>query len=258
MSARAALLALLLACASAAHAAPDRALFEWQQRPGAAVPRVVLRDEAGQDFPASRLFQGEPVILDLGYFHCPWLCGILRRDLLHALTASGLRAGRDYVLAAVSIDPHETLADASSAKAADLALSGNASGAAWHYLTGSSNAIAAISSAVGFRSEYDARFRQFLHPTGIVVLTGSGVVSGYLLGVGYSGGDLRTAVIRARDGGIAHAALPVLLLCFHYDPSTGRYTLAVIKLLRLFAVLTVATLAGLFVVLNRQRRGPAA
>ncbi|MBV9812333.1 MAG: hypothetical protein JO326_06250, partial [Acetobacteraceae bacterium] len=119
------------------------------------------------------------------------------------------------------------------------------------------DAIAAVTRSVGFHAEWDARIQQWMHPTGLVILTDTGAISSYLLGVGYSGGDLRTAVIRARSGGIAKAALPVLLLCFHFDAATGRYTLAVMKLLRLFAVLTVLTLVALFLVLSRSRRSGA-
>jgi protein SCO1 len=62
-------------------------------------------------------------------------------------------------------------------------------------------------------------------------------------------------VLKAGTGAIAQASLPVLLLCFHYDPATGRYTLAIEKVLRVMAGLTVVTLAGLLVALHRTRRG---
>jgi protein SCO1/2 len=61
-------------------------------------------------------------------------------------------------------------------------------------------------------------------------------------------------VIRARAGGIARAALPILLLCFHFDSSTGRYTLAVTKILRLMGLLTVALIATLVLVLTLTNR----
>ena len=84
----------------------------------------------------------------------------------------------------------------------------------------------------------------------------SEVVSSYLLGVGYRPGDMRVAVTRADRGGVAQAALPVLLLCFHYDPATGRYTLAIMKLLRLAAGITVITMGGtLFLAFRRGRSG---
>ncbi len=108
-----------------------------------------------------------------------------------------------------------------------------------------------MAQAVGFRSRWDADLQQFLHPTGMVVLTPAGTVSSYALGVGYPAADLRGALLRARDGAVAAAASPVLLLCFHFDPTTGRYTLAVLKLLQLAAGLTVLTIGGVLLALHR-------
>lgn len=244
-------LASLLCCGFAPASPRDAAEFAWRTAPGARLPlNTVLRDEAGHAVSLFQVFHGRPVILDLGYYHCPSLCGVVRADLFNALASSGLVGGRDYTLLAVSIDPAETANDAAEAKARDVALMPDA--ADWHYLTG---AAAPIEAAVGFHARYDARLRQFLHPAGLVVLTADGVVSGYLLGVGYSGGDLRAAVVRARDGGIAQAVLPVLLLCFHYDATTGRYTLAIEKVLRLMGLLTVATVGGLMLMLHRRWPG---
>ncbi|WP_428486433.1 SCO family protein [Rhodopila sp.] len=255
---RGAVTAVALLLPAAGHAAPDNPLdYAWKMNRGAQVPLgVTLHDEAGRDTTLGATFAGKPVILDIGYFHCPTLCGVVRADLLAALGTSGLREGRDYSLVSVSIDPKETSKDAADAKAADLAQAPFASGADWHYLTGPAAAVAAVKAAVGFRDRYDERFRQFLHPAGLVVLTKAGIVSGYLQGVGYSGGELRAAVLRAGQGGIAQAALPILLLCFHFDSSTGRYTLAIVKLLRLAGGLTVLTIVGLLVVLHRNRPAP--
>jgi protein SCO1/2 len=194
------------------------------------------------------------VVLDLGYYHCPSLCGVARSDMIAALANSGMVSGRDFSVAVLSIDPAETPADAARAKTADLAQAAFADAADWHYFTGSQTAIDSVAAAIGFRDRYDEALKQFMHPAGIVVLTRDGVVSSYLLGVGYSGGELRAALLRASSGGIARAALPILLLCFHFDPSTGRYTLAVVKLLKLLAGLTVAGVLGLLFALSRARR----
>ena len=249
------LLAAAMLLAPAAHAADSPSDYAWDMRRGAQVPMAtVLRDEAGHDLSLAEAGAGKPVILDIGYFHCPALCGVVRADLLSALGGSGLAAGRDYALVSLSIDPAETPGDAAAAKAADLAQSPPGDGgASWHYLTGAAPGVAAVTSAVGFRDRYDPGFRQFLHPTGLVLLTRTGVVSGYLQGVGYSGGELRAAVLRAGSGGIAEAALPVLLLCFHFDSTTGRYTLAIEKVLRIMAGMTVVTVGGLVYALHRKR-----
>ena len=251
----AAMAAVALLFPAAGHAATDNPLdYAWRMQRGAQVPlATVLRDEAGRDIPLATLAGGRPVILDIGYFHCPTLCGTVRADLIAALKTSGLRGGQDYSLISLSIDPTETPRDAAAAKAADLAQAPFATGAGWHYLTGPAAAVAA---AVGFRDRYDAQLRQFLHPTGLVVLTKAGIVSGYLQGVGYSGGELRAAVLRAGEGGIAQAALPILLLCFHFDAATGRYSFAIEKALRLMGGLTVLTIAGLLLTLHRKRPAP--
>ena len=248
------LLALLLAPA-ARGATGDG--FAWQQHPGAQVPPgTVLQDEAGRRAPLAATLAGTPAILDLGYFHCPSLCGVTRADLLAALRAGGLQPGRDVSVIAVSIDPAETPADAASARHADLAGLPQAWSAGLRYRTATPDGIAALERAVGFHAVWEPRFKQFMHPAGIVVLTRAGVVSSYLLGVGYTPGDVRAAVLRASEGGIARAALPILLLCFHFDSTTGRYTLAVMKLLRLLGGLTVLTIAGLFFALKRRERAP--
>ncbi len=237
----------------AAPADPDA--LSWQQKPGADIPlRVQVIDEQGRVAALQDYFGRVPVILDIGYFHCPSLCGLVRADLFNALTQSGLTAGRDYAMVSLSIDPAETQQTAAQAKLADHAQFPIIAGAPFHYVTASAPVIAAIAAAVGFRDRYDARFAQFMHPAGLTFLTARGEVSSYLLGVGYTPGDLRAAVLRAGAGGIARAALPILLLCFHFDPNTGRYTLAIIKLLRLMGLLTVTTIAIILLVLHRAGR----
>ena len=245
-----------LAAQGVGHTPADADSLAWQQKPGAQLPlQTALTDEAGHAVTLRTYVGHGPIILDMGYFRCPSLCGLVRADLFNALGQAGLVAGRDYTLLAVSIDPAETSAVAAQAKQTDRAQYPLLITEDSHYLIAGPAAIAAIANAVGFRDRFDARFGQFMHPSGLTFLTGSGAVSGYLLGVGYTPGDLRAAVLRARGGGIARAALPVLLLCFHFDPNTGRYTLAIMKLLRVMGLLTVATIAALLVVLHRSGRG---
>ncbi len=249
----AACLAAALLLAAAGPLVP--ADYAWQPNPGAAVPMAtVLHDEAGRALTLAAAADGRAIVLDIGYYHCPTLCGVVRADLINALNTSGLVAGRDYSLVVLSIDPVETPADAADAKRTDLLAAPPGAAAGWHYLTGDAAGIAGIAAAVGFRSRYDPDFRQFLHPAGLVVLAPSGRVSSYVGGVGYNGGEVRAAVLWAGEGGVAAASLPILLLCFHFDSTTGRYTLAIEKLLRLFAGLTVVTLGGLWLALNRKPR----
>jgi protein SCO1/2 len=229
--------------------------FEFTQRQGAALPLgAVLTDETGQSAPLGAFLAERPAILALGYFHCPNLCGVVREDVFNALGATDLKTPRDYTLLAISIDPSERPADAAAAKADALArYATDGAGRGWHFLTGAAPAIQQVEQAVGFHARYDNALRQFLHPSGLVFATSAGTVAGYLLGVGYQPGDVRAAIARAAQGREA-AALPVLLLCFHFDPSTGRYSLAILKVLQLGAVLTVLTIAGMLALLRRRSR----
>ena len=252
---------LLMAGGAALAASPypsdiDPARFSYQERPGARLPgELLFRDSDGRTVRLGDLAQGVPLILVPAYLRCPNLCGVVRASLLGALQHADLHAGRDYVLAVLSIDPTETSAEASAAKASDLsAFGGGRTQSYWHYLTGTASNIAAATDAVGFRNRFDPESQQFIHPAGVVFVTAEGVVSNYLLGVGYTPLEVRSALHSAGVGRIAAAAAPLLLICFHFDPTTGRYSLEILKVLRLAGVLTVLTIAGVvFLLLRRER-----
>jgi protein SCO1/2 len=240
-------LALLLwiAMLSAAAAQPPLPDFGYQQKPGSQLPAsAMFHDETGRSVRLSALAGRRPMILALGYFHCPNLCGIVRDDLLNAVTNSGLQPGRDYTLVFLSIDPAETPGDAAAAKSDDIARYPSMHADARHYLTGEASAIQAVATAVGFRDRFDPQLKQFLHPSGIVFISPDAHVAGYLLGVGYAPGDVRLGITRAATGSVMRSALPILLLCFHYDPVTGRYTLAITRLLEIASALTVLTIGA--------------
>ncbi len=237
-------------------AAPDTGGIGFTQRLGNHLPLdLPLVASNGTATTLGRVLDNKPTVLILGYFACPMLCGVVRDDALHALSASGLSLPSDYGLLFLSIDPAERPTDAAQAKATDIArypLPGAASG--WHYATAGAPAIERVEAGVGYGSRYDPQLKQFLHPAGLVVLTPHGMVSGYLLGVGYQPGALAEALRQARAGTIGQRAPSILLLCFHYDPSTGRYSLAVLKVLRLMAGLTLVLLAALLLALRLRRR----
>lgn len=244
---RSALLLLLLAAPMARAAPPDVSGLGFTPHPGALLPTGLhFRDERGRDVRLGALFGSTPTILALVYFHCPSLCGVVQDDLFHALGVAGLKTPADYHLVVLSIDPHETSADAAAAKAADLRRHPTpGADRGWHFLTGDAAAIGAVSDAVGYTARWDEKLKQYLHPTGIVFVGRSGRISSYLLGVGYQPGDVNTGILRARAGGIAHDVLPVLLLCFHFDSTTGRYTFEIMRVLGLMAGLFALTLGGL-------------
>ena len=144
----------------------DLSGIAYEQRLGAAIPlQKMFRDESGAAARLVDFVDGKPFVLVLGYFHCPNLCGIVRADLFDALRNSGLTAGRDYSLAALSIDPSELSADAAAAKASDLRRYPTPGAARnWHFLTGTADATQAISNSVGFHGRPEPDRNQFPIP----------------------------------------------------------------------------------------------
>jgi protein SCO1/2 len=251
-----ALLGALLGAAAQAQPALETHGVAFVPRPGRSVGRdILLTDWTGRRASLIDIANGRPLLLVPAYFHCRNLCGVVRASLFHALAASGAVAGRDYTLAILSLRPSETTLDGRAARARDLEhfpLPGAAGG--WHYLTGSSAALAAIETAIGLRVKESLSSAQLIHPAGVVALTADAVVSSYLLGVGFTPTATRAALAQARTGRIARATAPLLLLCFHLDPATGRYTLVILKLLELAAALTVGAVAALLWLLRRRER----
>lgn len=201
--------------------------------------RTALRDDDDKIVRLGAIVDGRPLVLTLGYFRCASLCGVVRANLLLALEQARLVAGRDFSFAALSIDSFETSKDAATIKAKELNAHPVFEPKNFHFLTGDTDEVASLAEAVGFKSRA-LRENSFAHPLGVVIVSPSGVVSSYLLGISYPPDDLRLALRRAAAGEIAPAASPLLLLCYDFDSGTGRYTFAIMKFLRLVSAATAA------------------
>jgi protein SCO1/2 len=256
------LAALLASAAAAAFAQPAQERppilrdVGYDQRLGEQVPLdLVFRDEAGRDAPLRSLFRGKPVVLSLVYYECPMLCTLTLKGLQSALSVLSFDVGREFDVITVSFEPKEMPALAAAKKKAYLARyrrPGAAEG--WHFLTGSAEAITALTGAVGFRYAWDAETRQYAHPAGLVVLTPEGRIARYMYGMEYAPRDLRLALVEASERRIGNAVDAVLLYCYQYDPMRGRYAASVMRLVRLGGVLTVLGLGAFIVVSLRRER----
>ena len=262
---RAVLASILAASASVALAQPAQekpaALREvgYDQRLGEQLPLdLTFRDEAGRPVSLRSLFRGRAMVLSLVYYECPMLCTLTLNGLGSALSVLTFDVGKDFDVLTVSFEPKETAALAAAKKKAYLARyrrPGAEEG--WHFLTGDAPAIAALTSAVGFRYAWDVETRQYAHPAGLVVLTPDGRIARYMYGVEYAPRDLRLALVEASQRRIGNPVDTVLLYCFRYDPTRGRYAASVLRLVRLGGVVTVLGLAA-FVLVSLKRERSAA
>lgn len=254
------ILSLLAPHAAAARSTltPDQfAGLAFAQHPGARLPLdAAFADEAGRPVRLGEFFGGKPVVLVLEYLHCRTLCGVVLGNLATALDRVSLDAGRDFAVVAVSIDPRDGPAEARAAKARELAHYRHPGAAAgWHFLTGTAAEIGRVADAVGFPFRYDAEIEQFAHPAGITLAAPDGTVARYILGVDYRPLDLRLGLVEASRGTVSSAASGLLLLCYCYDPQTGRYSVPINRATTIACLLTVAGIGAMVVGLNRARRG---
>ena len=212
-------------------------------------------DENGRDVRLGDYFGKRPVLLAMVYYECPMLCTQVLNGVTGALKTLTFDVGKEFDVVAVSINPKEGPGLAAQKKASYLERYGRPQTApGWHFLTGREENIKKLAAAVGFRYEYDPEIQQFAHGAGIEVLTPKGVIARYFYGIEYSPRDLRLGIIEAADEKIGSPIDTALLLCFHYDPTTGKYGPTVLTLVRMGAVLTVAAFgAFLFVSLRRER-----
>ncbi|HET6278414.1 MAG TPA: SCO family protein [Candidatus Polarisedimenticolia bacterium] len=212
-----------------------------------------FRDEMGEEVVLRDYFGERPVVLVLAYYRCPMLCTLVLNGLSAALQALTLRPGSDFEIVTVSIDPRETPDIARAKKAIYLEDAGlqDAAGA-WHFLTGDEASIVELARAVGFHYQYDAETDQYAHAAGIMVLTPGAKLARYFYGIEYAPRDIRFALVEASEGRVGTLVDHLLLLCYQYDPATGRYGAVTVSLVRLGAVLTLAALAT-FVLLMLRR-----
>lgn len=233
--------------------APDLDKVRLEQRLDAQIPLdLPFTDETGQRVTLGQYCTDQPVILVLAYYRCPMLCTLVLNDLAKAMSQMPLKLGQDYRVVTVSFDPQETSALAAAKRQHYLeSFKGPGSGDGWHFLTGDEDAITKLTQAVGFHYVYDAEQKQYLHPSGITILTPSGKISRYFFGIDYSPRDLRLALIEASSGTIGTRTDQILLYCFHYNPSVGKYTPSVLNFVRIGGVVVMAVLGGFFWYLKR-------
>jgi protein SCO1/2 len=217
---------------------------------------AVFTDETGVARPLRDYFQGRPVVLALVYYECPMLCTMTLNGLLRTLRPMTLDVGRQFDVIAVSFDPNDTPQLAEKKRFEYLERYNRpGSEAGWKFLTGDATNIQRLTEAVGFRFSKDPETGQWAHAAGIQVITPDGRIARYFYGVEYSSRDLRLALVEASQGKIGTAVDQVLLFCFHYDPTTGKYGLLIMNLLRMGAALTVLALLTFWFINRRGRRG---
>ncbi len=225
-----------------------------EQKLNAQVPLdTEFADQDGHTVRLGSYFDRGPVLLALVYYTCPMLCSQILQGVASGLKPLSLEPGRDFNVVAISIDPRDTPATARE-KRDEYArwYSRKAGTRGWNFLTGTDKSIHAVTEAVGFHYQWDQSTKMFIHASGVMVLTPEGKVARYFYGVEYQPKDLKLGLIEASHRTIGSPVDAVLLFCYHYDPSMGKYSAAVFNLLRAAAALVLVILATALTLLWRR------
>src|ERR1700687_181388 len=217
---------------------------------------LAFRDEAGKSVALRDYFGHKPVVLAFVYYSCPMLCDQVQQGVVGSLRMISFNPGRDYDVVFISFDPSETPEMAAAKKKLDVKhFHRPETETGWHFLTGSKESIEAVTKAANFRYAFDNKSNTFAHASGVMLLTPDGRISRYFYGVEYPGRDMRLGLVDASAAKIGSPVDPVLLFCFHYDPSTATYSASILKLVRLGGVLTILGLIMGFVIFRRRDAG---
>jgi protein SCO1/2 len=227
-----------------------------EQRLNTQIPlNLQFRDETGKTVQLGDYFGEKPVILSFAYYDCPMLCTLVINGIVRTLRTLSFSAGTEFNIVTVSFNPKDTPAMA-AVKRQNSLQSYNRKGAdaGWHFLVGDEATVQQLTQAVGFRYAYDEGTKQYQHPSGIMILTPDGKLSRYFYGIEYAPRDVRLGLVEASAGKIGSPVDQVLLLCFHYDPTTGKYGLIITRALQLAGLVTVFALGAFMLISFRRDR----
>jgi protein SCO1/2 len=232
--------------------------IQIEQRQGGQLPLGArFRDEAGREVALGDYFGRKPIIVAPVYYDCPMLCNQVLNGLVSAVRGQALNVGADFEVVAVSFDPREGPEKAANKKQVilgDLRRKDDPVAAAGlHLLTGEKAEIDSVMDALGFRYAFDAPTNQFAHAAGVMVATPEGKISHYFYGIEYAPRDLKLALVESSSGKIGSAVDKLILYCYHYDPTTGKYGPVIMNMMRVAGVVTLAGLVALILLLRRAR-----
>jgi protein SCO1 len=234
--------------------------ISFDQNIGQVISRdLVFRDSDNSPIALGHCINDKPTLLVLGYYHCPMLCMLINDGLINALQQLRLDVGTDFNIIDLSIDSRETPALAAAKKNLYLKRYGRPKAApGWYFLTGDESSVATVASEAGFHFVYDSETREFAHPSGVIVLTPRGRISRYFLGVNIEPKELNSAIAAAAHGDSGSVINRLVLLCYHYNPITGKYGAIIMSCIRISGLLTVTAIGGLIFYLARSRARPIA
>ncbi len=235
------------------------------ERRGESVPLdAVVIDSDGRRAALGDYFDGEkPVLLNLVYFECPMLCGLVMADTTRAVRESKWEVGEDYTVLTISFDHTNTIADAAGKKAEYAgAVRREGVNDGWKFFVTTEADARRIADSVGFGYKRLPN-GEFSHPSVQMVLTPTGTVSTYLYGLygrteagsSFTKQQLELSLLDAADGKLGGIFDKISFFCYVH---TGEgYAFSAFRFMQLMGAITVVLLAafiGAMFLMERRRR----
>ena len=232
------------------------------QKLGAMVPlNLQFVNSKGQSVTLAQYFGRTQVILNLVYYRCKSVCTLEAQNL--AATVQKLEAikaaphlGKDFQVLTISINPQENSQDARQKRSEFLTGLSPAQAAGWHFLTGNTANIQALTTAIGFHFTYDPTLDLINHPAALELLSAQGKVVQYFFSDTYPSDEIAGALLTAKGNKVGKKAQYVFFGCLCCDPLTGKYSVNIFRVVQIFGTLTVLMIGGsvgLWSVKNRHR-----
>jgi protein SCO1/2 len=239
--------------------------IDVEEKRGASLPLdAVVIDSDGRRAALGEYFDGKkPVLLNLVYFECPMLCGLVMADTTRALRESKWEVGEDYTVLTISFDHTNSIADAAGKKA-EYASAVRRDGVmdGWKYFVTTEADARRIADSVGFHYKRLPN-GEFSHPSVQMVLTPSGTVSTYLYGLynrteagsSFTKQQLELSLLDAADGKLGGIFDKISFFCYVH---TGEgYAFSAFRFMQLMGAVTVVVLTifiGAMFLMERRRR----
>lgn len=224
---------------------------------GTMVPRdIELTDSRGYPVKLSQFFPGDrPVLLNLGYFGCPSLCGQVLNAMADGLDDVDLTPGEDFTILSISINPEEKPDLAASKKRAYLNRYRRPEAEqGWMFCVGDGEQTQRLADAVGFPFRWSDATQQYAHPAAIVFLSPEGKVTTYLQGLTFEPESIRLALVEASEGKLGDFWDAVKINCLTFDPTKGAYTMTAMTIMKIGGVATMIFLAVVITLAVRREK----
>lgn len=221
-------------------------------RTNALLPLLLpLSDVSDRAAPLQSWLGGVPTVWILADYTCETLCGPAISIVSNALADTGLRAGQDYRLIVLGLDPKDGSAQALAMKSEQVS---PREGLPEHsyFLRATASEVSTLTDAFGVRAIYDREHDQFAHPAAAFAVTPDGRISRALPALSVDATSLRLALVEAGQGRIGEWTDQIHLLCYGFDPASGTYTVAARRLLLAATSASVIALALLIGLLFRR------